>query len=106
MNLKGALAEVKRKSNLSRDEKIVFDFYTKGDERMTQSEILSSVQKVVKALEDLYKQTYKEAYDFIEKSVIPRVEMVKLMFENLPALLQILVAALPFMLQSENKVSK
>lgn len=103
MNLKSALVEVKQKSILSRSEKKTFDFFIKGDKRISQSEELNSVQKVVKALEDLYKEAYKQVDDFIKNTVIPQVEMVKLMFENLPALLQILVAALPFMLQPEGE---
>lgn len=103
MNLRNALVEVKQKSELSRSEKKLFDFYIKGDKRVSQSEVMNSVQKVVKALEDLYKEAYKQVDDFIKKTIIPQVEVIKLMFENLPALLQILVAALPLMLQPEGK---
>ena len=106
MNLRGALAVAQQKTQLSTSDNLVFDFFIRGDERLSELEYFFYLQKAKAAIRKLYQSMYSGIEGFVKSYIIPYTELIKFIIEMTPTVVKILAIILPLVLQREYKASK
>lgn len=106
MNLRGALAVAQAKTELSTGDNFVFDFFIRGDERLSELEYFFYLRKAKAAIRKLYQSMYSGIEGFVKSYIIPYAELIKFIVEMLPTVVKILVVILPLILQREYKATK
>ena len=99
MNLRGALAVVQHKTELSTGDAFVFDFFIQGDERLSELEYFFYLHKAKAAIRKLYQSMYSGIEGFVKSYIIPYAELIKFIIDTLPTVVKILAVILPLVLQ-------
>lgn len=106
MNLRGALAVAQQKTELSTGDSLVFDFFIRGDERLSELEYFFYLRKAKAAIRKLYQSMYSGVEGFVKSYIIPYAELIKFIIDMMPTVVKILVMILPLILQREYKANK